>query len=159
MKILFSDDRDDPPLPLALDHDEVVGLVATTLSAEGFPDAVEVAIVLIDAEPMADLNRVHMAKDGPTDVLSFPLLSLVPGVASQPIGGGPPLHIGDIFICPAVVASNAAEAGVALCDEMALMIVHGLLHLLGYDHVLDSEAEQMEQRESALLAGVGRVRP
>ena len=73
--------------------------------------------------------------------------------------GGPPRNIGDIFICPAVVADNARSAAVSFQDEMALMVVHGLLHLLGYDHTVDSEAEQMEQRERDLLAAVGRTRP
>ena len=58
-----------------------------------------------------------------------------------------------------MVSNNAALAEVPFADEMALMVVHGLLHLLGYDHVVDSEAEQMEQRERDLLAVVGRARP
>ncbi|MCP3973660.1 MAG: rRNA maturation RNase YbeY [bacterium] len=158
MRVLFSDDREDPSLS-ALDRDEVESLATLTLAGEGFPDALEVSIVLIDEAPMTVLNGTHMGESGPTDVLSFPLESLSPGVAPEPVDGGPTLLIGDIFICPAVVAGNAAKTGVAFRDEMALMIVHGLLHLLGYDHVVDSEAEQMEQRERDLLAKVGRVRP
>ena len=159
MRILVSDDRGDPSLSDVLDAPEIESLASAVLSAEGLPDSVEVSIALIDATPMADLNNSHMGKDGPTDVLSFPLEALKPGVIPESGPGGPPLHIGDVFICPAVVASNSAESGVAFRDVMALMVVHGLLHLLGYDHVVDCEAEQMEQRESDLLAAVGRVRP
>lgn len=159
MRILLSDDRDDPSLSAAVGAREVEELVTATLSAEGFPDSLEVSLTLLDSGPMADLNRTHMGKEGATDVLSFPLEALSPGEVPDSAAGGPPLHIGDIFICPAVVTSNAAAAGVAFRDEMALMVVHGLLHLLGYDHVVDSEAEQMEQRERDLLAAVGRVQP
>lgn len=159
MRIHFSDDRDDPSSPVGFREDEIADLAVRTLTAEGFPGSLDVAISLIDEAPMADLNDAHMGKSGPTDVLSFPLEALAPGVVPASAEGGPPLHLGDIFICPEVVASNAAESAVAFRDEMALMVVHGLLHLLGYDHVVDSEAEQMEQRERELLAVVGRVRP
>ncbi len=158
MRVLFSDDREDPSLS-AVDAGETELLARATLGAEGFPEALEVSISLIDEAPMAELNAKHMEKVGPTDVLSFPLEALSPGQVPAPVVDGPPLMIGDIFICPAVVAGNAAKTGVAFRDEMSLMIVHGLLHLLGYDHVVDSEAEQMEQRERDLLAGVGLVRP
>ncbi len=134
-------------------------LAESTLELEGLRSDTEVAISLIGVGAMIDLNETHMGKTGPTDVLSFPLESLVPGdpPAAQP--SGPPVNLGDVFICPKVVADNAAATGVPFRDEMALMVVHGLLHLLGYDHVIDSEAEQMEQRERDLLARAGLVRP
>ena len=159
MKIEFRDDRDDPSLSFNIERADLESLAAATLAAEGFADEVEVAITLIDAASMALLNSTHLGKSGPTDVLSFPLEQLAPGAAPTALAGGPPLNIGDIFICPQVVADNAAVAAVSFHDEMALMVVHGLLHLLGYDHIVNSEAEQMEQRESDLLAAVGRARP
>ena len=134
-------------------------LAVNTLAAEGFDDNVEVAITLIDEAPMAVLNSTHLGKPGPTDVLSFPLEELTPGAIPATVAEGPPRNIGDIFICPTVVADNATSAAVSFQDEMALMVVHGLLHLLGYDHIVDSEAEQMEQRERDLLAAAGRTRP
>ena len=158
MKIEFLDDRDDPSLPAA-DVAFLERLAAVTLAAEGLEGDVEVAITLVDEAPMAHLNETHLGKTGPTDVLSFPLEELTPGVIAETPVGGPPQHFGDIFICPAVVADNATAAAVSFADEMALMVVHGVLHLLGYDHIVVSEAEQMEQRERDLLAAVGRTRP
>ncbi len=67
--------------------------------------------------------------------------------------------LGDVVVCPPVVRRNAAAADVPFGDEMALMVVHGILHLLGYDHEDDGDAEKMEQRERDLLALVGRTRP
>ena len=159
MTIAFADDRSDPSLSPSVDSERLAELAALTLRSEGFPGDIEVSLTLIDEPAMAELNEAHMAKSGPTDVLSFPLESLTPGAVSGAVPGGPPLHLGDVFICPEVVADNAKLAEVPFADEMALMVVHGLLHLLGYDHVVDSEAEQMEQRERDLLAGVGLVRP
>ena len=159
MKIEFRDDRDDPSLSSDTSRADLESLAAATLAAEGFTGEIEVAITLIDAASMALLNSTHLGKSGPTDVLSFPLEEFEPGAVPTILAAGPPLNIGDIFICPEVVADNAAIAAVSFHDEMALMVVHGLLHLLGYDHIVDSEAEQMEQRESDLLATVGRTRP
>jgi metalloprotein, YbeY/UPF0054 family len=67
--------------------------------------------------------------------------------------------LGDVFIAPTVVRRNAAARGVAYEDELALMVVHGLLHLLGWDHTAEEEAKRMEALEGELLARVGRVRP
>lgn len=159
MKIEFLDDRDDPALSVVFEITDLEHLAAATLAAEGLGDDVEVAITLIDEAAMARLNETHLGKSGPTDVLSFPLEELTPGAIRATPPGGPPRNLGDIFICPVVVADNAKAAAVSSQDEMALMVVHGLLHLLGYDHIVDSEAEQMEQRERDLLATVGRTRP
>ncbi len=159
MKIEFRDDRDEPSLSAPVDIGELESVAAATLAAEGLGGDIEVAIALIDEAPMAALNSTHLGKVGPTDVLAFPLEPLTPGAAPAVPAGGPPANIGDVFICPEVVAANAAAAAVSLSDEMALMVVHGLLHLLGYDHTVDREAEQMEQRERDLLAAVGRTRP
>ena len=159
MTVAFSDERGDPSLPEPIVTQELIDLAGIVMEAESLPTATEVAFLLVDEEPMTELNERHMGRSGPTDVLAFPLESLAPGRPPAPPIGGPPLLIGDVFICPDVVARNAALAGVPFADEMALMVVHGLLHLLGYDHVVESEAEQMEQRERDLLAVTGRVRP
>jgi len=158
MNILFSDNRDEPPLSDELDVAELTRIAAGTLAAEEMPASLEVALSLVDESTIAKLNETHLGRTGPTDVLSFPLEALQSGRPPSPAGQGPPLHIGDVFICPRVVANNAAINAVALQDEMALMVIHGLLHLLGYDHLVDAEAEQMEQRERDLLAGFGMVR-
>jgi len=159
MTIVLSDDSSDPSLSDSIESDQLIELATSTLSAEGLPATTEVTVTLVDEPTMAELNQQHMGKPVPTDVLSFPLETLTPGIAPVALLDGPPLHLGDVFICPAVVSDNARLAEVPFADEMALMVVHGLLHLLGYDHVVDSEAEQMEQRERDLLAVVGLVRP
>lgn len=153
MSVELVDDQDDPlPTGPLLDLAEIV------LEREGYPSGTEVAISLIDQVRMTELNTAHMGADGATDVLSFPIEDLEPGVVPDHPGDGPPLAIGDVLICPAVVRSRAEAAGVPFEDEMALMVVHGLLHLMGYDHVDDADAEQMEARERAYLAKVGRTR-
>ncbi len=159
MRIEFRDDRDEPSLSSPVDIADLEPLAAATLAAEGLEGDIEVAITLIDEPSMAALNSTHLGRVGPTDVLAFPLEPLTPGAAPAAPAGGPPTNIGDVFICPEVVAANAVAAEVSFFDEMALMVVHGLLHLLGYDHTVDREAEQMEQRERDLLATVGRTRP
>jgi probable rRNA maturation factor len=153
MDITFSDEQDDP-----LPGDGLIELATIAMTAEGLPDTTQLQITLIDSQRMAELNDEYMGKAGPTDVLSFPIEDFAGGIA-EPDAEGPPLLLGDILICPAVVRANAAAAGVPFDDEMALMVVHGILHLLGNDHVSDEEAEAMEQREREILAMVGRQRP
>ncbi len=155
MNIVVSDEQDDP-LPAV----DLLALTEVVLRGEGFPAPTEVAITLVDEARMATLNARHLGKEGPTDVLSFPLEDLRPGVPPAAITpGGPPLAIGDVVISPPVVRGRAQTSRVAFEDEMALMVVHGLLHLMGYDHVADADAEVMEARERHYLALVGRRRP
>ncbi|MDJ0496595.1 MAG: rRNA maturation RNase YbeY [Acidimicrobiia bacterium] len=152
MDITLADEQDDP-----LPRLDLVELARTTLEAEGLPDSTQMAIALVGRERMAQLNRDYMGKEGPTDVLSFPLEDFSDPPVADP--AGPPLLLGDVAICPSVVHGNAVAAAVAFEDELALMVVHGILHLLGRDHVIDAEAELMEQREREILAMVGRERP
>ena len=153
MEIAFSDEQDDP-----LPTEWLVELAAVAMGAEGLPTSSQLSVVLVGESRMTELNSEYMGKEGPTDVLSFPVEDFSAGI---PEGDedAPPLLLGDIIICPAVVSGNAEAAGVRFEDEMALMVVHGLLHLLGHDHVTDGEAEAMEQREREILALVGRERP
>lgn len=153
MEVTFSDEQDDP-----LPADWLVELAEVAMRAESLPDSTQLSVSLVDTETMADLNGEYMAKEGPTDVLSFPIEDFTHGVEVRD-ANDPPLLLGDIFICPAVVRANAEAAGVRFDDEMALMVVHGVLHLLGRDHVIEEEAEEMEQREREILAMVGRKRP
>ncbi len=154
MQVQITDDREDPlePGPLA-------ELAESVLAAEGCPEGTEVDITFVDVETMASHNAAALGGSGPTDVLAFPLEEAAPGAPPQRLPAGPPPHLGDVVICPGVVRDNARDAGVPFEDEMALMVVHGLLHLLGYDHVTDADAEQMEDRERVLLSAVGRTRP
>jgi probable rRNA maturation factor len=153
MDITFLDEQDDP-----LPSKPLVELARIAMEAENLPSSTQVSITLVTDNRMAELNAEHMGKTGPTDVLSFPIEDFSMGARTVGVGG-PPLLLGDIVICPSVVRSNASSAAVAFEEEMALMVVHGVLHLLGRDHVIEAEAEAMEQREREILALIGRVRP
>lgn len=154
MSITVSDLQDR-----SVDVEMMTTLAGIVCEGEGVSSDAELAVVVLDADAMEELNVAHMGKDGPTDVLAFPLETATPGHPPTAPADGPPLALGDVYICPDVVAANAADAGVRFEDEMALMVVHGILHLLGYDHVEDGDAALMEGREADLLALIGLARP
>jgi probable rRNA maturation factor len=129
-----------------------------TLAAEGYPDTTEVSLTLVGDDQIAMWNQTALGKEGPTDVLSFPVELLSPGVVPEVDGDGPPLLIGDVVIAPDFVRRQAEDLGVDPIDEMALMVTHGILHLLGYDHTDDSQAALMENRERDILELVGLSR-
>ncbi|MFB9887032.1 rRNA maturation RNase YbeY [Balneatrix alpica] len=106
-------------------------------------DEAELTIRLVEVEESQALNRDYRGKDKPTNVLSFPF-EAPPGVELS--------LLGDLVICAEVVAAEAAEQGKPLAHHWAHMVIHGLLHLLGYDHIDEQEAEQMEGLERAILA-------
>ncbi|MGN2253522.1 rRNA maturation RNase YbeY [Frateuria sp. GZRe12] len=110
----------------------------------------EVAIRLVDTGEGRALNRDYRGKDYATNVLSFP--------AELPPGVDLPL-IGDLAICAPVVAREAGEQGKKPRDHWAHLTVHGTLHLLGYDHIENAEAEAMEALERRILAGLGIADP
>jgi probable rRNA maturation factor len=112
--------------------------------------ATELSIRIVDTAEGRALNRDYRGKDYATNVLSFPV-ELPPGV-DLPL-------IGDLAICAPVVAREAAEQGKDPRDHWAHMTVHGVLHLLGYDHIEDAEAEAMEALETRILAGLGIADP
>jgi probable rRNA maturation factor len=119
-------------------------LLAAVLADQHGTALAEVGLTLVDIDEMTALNETHMGGTGPTDVLAFPIDG-VPGSASVPVGQ--PAMLGDIVICPEV----AARAPQALQDELALLVVHGALHLLGHDHAEPAETARMQQLERDLL--------
>lgn len=135
--------------------DPIVGIAERVLVAESMPADTQVSIVLVGEDEMAGYNARFMDRSGPTDVLAFPLEKLIPGQAPVSMPGGPPVNLGDVFICPTVVKRQASEFGVTLEHELALIVTHGLLHLLGYDHSEEPQASQMRKREQDLLAAEG----
>ncbi len=153
MIVVFGDEQDEPVIA-----NELVRLAEVVMIAEGLDAGTGVSITLVDEETMALLNREHMGKAGPTDVLSFPIEDAVPGVPPRKTVDGPPVEIGDVVIAPSVVRSNADRDAVVFEDELALMVVHGILHLLGWDHVAEADAVAMERREEELLNLIGKVR-
>jgi probable rRNA maturation factor len=111
----------------------------------------ELTIRIVDERESAELNSRYRGKTGPTNVLSFPA-----GEAGVPAAGGEePLPYGDLVICAPVVEREAREQGKRLAAHWAHMVVHGALHLQGYDHENVRDAGIMEARERALLAELG----
>ena len=150
MKIFLADEQDEP-----LETTLLVAMAERVLEAEGLPDESEVAIVLVGEEEMSGYNQRFMKRTGPTDVLAFPVDQLTPGELPATVINGQPLSLGDIFICPALVQRQAADLGIELERELALIITHGLLHLLGYDHQDPEEAKKMSKREQELMSLAG----
>ncbi|MXY75652.1 MAG: rRNA maturation RNase YbeY [Acidimicrobiia bacterium] len=155
MEILLSNHQDLP-----VDGDGLRALAAVVLEKEDMPSSTEVGIMLVTDDDMAVHNQRFLGREGPTDVLALPLAPR--GVGHQESaarsGAGVPYALGDVIIAPGYVEDQARRLGTAYEDEMALMVTHGLLHLIGYDHESDSEAEQMESRERHLLAAIGMER-
>lgn len=120
------------------------------------PDA-ELSVLLVDEEAMEKLHLQWMDLPGPTDVMSFPLDELRPGTPSALSGPG---LLGDIVLCPAVAATQAARGGHSTQDELDLLTTHGMLHLLGYDHGDVEEREEMFGLQRELLSAfLGRPAP
>ncbi len=128
---------------VAVDVDRWTGFAREVLVAEGV--AGELTLTFVDRAEMAALNVEHMGTPGPTDVLSFPLDE--DGAAQA----GVPVLLGDVVVCPAVAADQAADHAGTLDDELALLVVHGVLHVLGHDHAEPGEATIMRRRELELL--------
>ena len=131
---------------LPLDHDRLTAIAAHALQAEDVDDAAELSILFVTPDHMRRLNS-HFAGDNfPTDVLAFPMMD---GDHDEEEGG--PL-LGDVVVCPEVAHRNAERIGHSLDDELAVLVVHGTLHLLGYDHQGPHDKEAMERRQSEILA-------
>ena len=129
----------------------------------------ELSVLFVDEEAITALNERFLGHEGPTDVLSFPIEDDPAPSGRAPDGGGSgpgwepvdeddlPTLLGDVVICPDVAWRNAPEHAGTYEDEIALLLVHGILHLLGMDHEVDAEAEAMEAREKELLTALHRT--
>src|ERR1700754_1909800 len=114
--------------------------------------AAELSMVLLDTAAMADLHMRWMDLPGPTDVMSFPMDELEPGGRPDAPEPGPSM-LGDLVLCPEFAAKGAEAAGHSLGHELALLTVHGVLHLLGYDHAEPDEEREMFDLQCELLDG------
>ncbi len=151
-----SDDEPGSPAPAitlevacadGVDGERWAGLLAATLADEGVVAGAQAGLTFVDAAAMAELNEEHMGASGPTDVLAFPI------DGREAAGGaGPPGVVGDVVVCPSVAAANAGDHAGTVDDEVALLVVHGGLHLVGHDHADDDERRRMQARERTLLA-------
>jgi probable rRNA maturation factor len=138
-------------------------LAERVLEAEGIRGGTEMSVIFVSEESIAELNEEFLGHDGPTDVLSFPIDAgdLEVGIVGTGATRGPdrspldpadlPLLLGDIVICPAVASRQAPTHAGNIEDELALLVVHGILHILGHDHAEPDEAQLMRQRELELL--------
>ena len=126
--------------------------VEAALAGASVKEPGEVALLFTDDSAIAEINAEWRGKDKPTNVLSFP-------APDMPVPEGEAQHLGDIVLAHGVIAREAAEQGKTLHDHTAHLIVHGVLHLLGYDHETDAEAEEMERLEAAILNGLGIADP
>ena len=112
--------------------------------------ALEVSLLLTDDAEQRELNRDHRGKDSATNVLSFPA-GFVPPAGPRPLG--------DISLALETVVREAEEQEKTVADHLSHLLVHGTLHLIGYDHLDDTEAEEMEALEREILAGLGLADP
>ena len=135
----------DPEIPAVA---EIQDWITAAIDASGRRPAgdVDVAVRVVDADEIRTLNRLYRDKDKTTNVLSFP----AGNIEGLPAEAG--VQLGDVVVCAAVVAAEATEQGKAINDHWAHMIVHGTLHLLGFDHENDAEAIEMEALETQILA-------
>jgi probable rRNA maturation factor len=140
-----------------------VRLARLVLEAERVVPDVEMSLLFVDEPTIAELNERFLGYEGPTDVLSFPMDDELPPAGRQPDQGGrgpgspadpgdPPSVLGDVVVCPVVASRQAAERGAGLDDEVSLLVVHGVLHLLHYDHAEPAETAAMQRREQEILA-------
>ncbi len=109
---------------------------------EGFNQDTEIVVRIVDEQESAELNEQYRHKSGPTNILSFPV-EIPEGIELN--------LLGDLVVCAPVLEKEALEQHKTLTDHWAHIIVHGVLHLLGYDHLDDEEAELMENKEIAIL--------
>ena len=125
-------------------EEEIVQWATAAVQPEG--DEVEMTVRIVDEAESHELNLTYRGKDRPTNVLSFPFEC--PDEVELPL-------LGDLVICRQVVEREAAEQEKPLMAHWAHMVVHGSLHLLGYDHIEDDEAEEMESLETQIMQGLG----
>ncbi len=159
-EVFCSDEQSEVPIDVARWRK----LAVAALVAEGVRGACELSLFFVDEETIAVLNSEHMGKVGPTDVLSFPLDGVEVMDAQGPgaLTRGParphpdhddmPTLLGDVLVCPAVALRQAPTHAGNLDDELALLVVHGVLHVLGYDHAIESDAVKMREREVVILS-------
>jgi probable rRNA maturation factor len=134
-----------------VDTDAVLAIARHALDEMGVNPLAELSVLLVDVEYMSELNHRWMGGDGPTDVLAFPMDESSVDHGPSESNGGEPALLGDIVLCPEMAAKQAPAAGHTADDELHLLTVHGVLHLLGYDHAEPEEEREMFTLQSRLL--------
>ncbi|WP_374763208.1 rRNA maturation RNase YbeY [Yunchengibacter salinarum] len=138
----------------------VLAAVAAT-GARPADSVLELGVRFDDDDAVRGLNATYRGKDRPTNVLSFP--GLAPDALAEAIAwsatGGPPVLLGDLVLARGVVQAEAASQAKTVSDHALHLLVHGCLHLVGFDHMADAEAERMETLERDIMAALGRGDP
>jgi probable rRNA maturation factor len=159
--VFVADEQSD----VALDLPTLTALAEHVLDAEGVRGDCELALHFVGETTMAELNGRFLAGSGPTDVLAFPIDDDLVEVGRSPDSGTPgpdrpavdggdvPMLLGDVVVCPSVAARYAVEHDRTTDEEIRLLVVHGMLHVLGMDHADEAETAVMQARERALLEG------
>ena len=133
---------------VGVDGEEFASLATYVLDQMHVHPLAELSILFVDVATMSELHERWMDEPGPTDVLSFPMDELRPArEGEEPVQG----VLGDIVICPEVAQRQARDAGHSAIEEMLLLTVHGILHLLGYDHAEPEEEKEMFELQRRLL--------
>lgn len=143
--------KDNGPLP---SEQQILQWIKATLDTLEYNDDVQLTVRVVDVDEMIELNQSYRHKSGATNVLSFPF-ERPPGLPADEVM---PL-LGDIVVCASVVQKEAEQQQKPVMQHWTHMIVHGLLHLLGYDHISEGEAEHMEGIEIRVLSALGIVNP
>jgi probable rRNA maturation factor len=158
VEVFGVDEQTDHPIELA----RWVDLAHAALLDSGVRGEAELSLLFVTEPVMAELNKRYMDKDGPTDVLAFPIDDPIDSGRWPDSGStGPdreppelselPMLLGDVVVCPSVAAAQAPTHAGSFDDELALLVVHGVLHVLGMDHAEPEEAAAMQARERELL--------
>ncbi len=142
------------PYEDAVDRELLERVLRNALAGQGLTGPVEVSLVVTNDAEIQALNRQYRGIDRPTDVLSFPQTE---GPGAFPRPPGVPLHLGDIVISYDRVREQAREYGHSERRELAYLAVHGLLHLLGFDHQTEPERQRMRRAEEAALSEIPRT--
>jgi probable rRNA maturation factor len=133
----------------SVDIERVVRLAEFVRDQLKLHPAVDLGVVFVDEAPMTDLHIKWLDEPGPTDVLSFPMDELRPGFEEEPREG----VLGDVVICPQVAVAQAVTAGHTASEEILLLLTHGMLHLVGFDHAEPEEEAEMFALQRKLLEG------
>ena len=137
-----------------VDEDEVRRTAEHVLKAEGVAPPYELSLVFTDSETVQRLNRDYRGVDEATDVLAFSMLPPEEGDSSFVLPPDGITHLGEVIVCYPRAVEQAQEEGHSVDKELALLIIHGILHLLGYDHEKTEEEAKMRAREKELLEGI-----
>jgi len=160
VEVFAADEQTDADVDL----DRWRSLAIDVLADLGVRGAAELSLLFVTVDEITALNEEYMGASGPTDVLAFPIDATDAGVASgpgapsrgpargEPDPGDLPLLLGDVVVCPAVATAQAPLHAGTVDDEFALLVVHGILHVMGHDHAEAAEAERMRAEEMRLLS-------